>query len=545
MRKLIICICYYSLMVNGQHSDNVHLNLSTSYRIYPSNVNQTEVFITKSPVDQNILFASCNTLSFIPFFVSEGIYVTTDGGQGWYGSDTCKGDPIQFHGGDPGIVIDKNGTFILTRIGRTPFVGLYSHFSNDNGLTWSSQKVISTDDLERAVVTTDAIPSSDYFGRTYAAWVKFAPPFPLMVAYTDDGAQNWSAPQQINNPPNRSAGGAIAAGPNGEIYVCWAGVTEVSPFKEIYVGFARTSDGGQSWNVTENAFAMNGITGVLPNKGNIRVNGLPNIAVDNTEGPRRGWIYIVTGQKDQAPAGSDPDIILHRSADGGQSWSGPIRVNQDAVSNGATQYFPGIDVDRTGAVNIIFYDDRNTTTDSTGVFLARSIDGGDTWAEYEISDHNFKPAPIGGLGQGYQGDNIDITSTGTKLWPVWMDNSTGIYQIWTAPVDIASLSSVEEESLVDSRQLLVRAYPNPFRDRCTIAYTVPEAGHVILKVYDLMGNCVAVPVDEMAWPGEYRVEFRIPNSEFRISNSGFRRTGIFICVLQAGEMIGYVKLLLI
>ena len=319
----------------------------------------------------------------------------------------------------------------------------------------------------------------------------------------------------------------------------------MSPFKEIYVGFARTSDGGQSWNVTENAFAMNGITGVLPNKGNIRVNGLPNIAVDNTEGPRRGWIYIVTGQKDQAPAGSDPDIILHRSADGGQSWSGPIRVNQDAVSNGATQYFPGIDVDRTGAVNIIFYDDRNTTTDSTGVFLARSIDGGDTWAEYEISDHNFKPAPIGGLGQGYQGDNIDITSTGTKLWPVWMDNSTGIYQIWTAPVDIASLSSVEEESLVDSRQLLVRAYPNPFRDRCTIAYTVPEAGHVILKVYDLMGNCVAVPVDEMAWPGEYKVEFRIPNSEFRISNSGFRRTGIFICVLQAGEMIGYVKLLLI
>ena len=222
MREIVFSIILLFAYLSGG-GQVISLAFTPNYRIYPSNVNQTEVFITKSPVDQNILFASCNTLSFIPFFVSEGIYVTTDGGQGWYGSDTCKGDPIQFHGGDPGIVIDKNGTFILTRIGRTPFVGLYSHFSNDNGLTWSSQKVISTDDLERAVVTTDAIPSSDYFGRTYAAWVKFAPPFPLMVAYTDDGAQNWSAPQQINNPPNRSAGGAIAAGPNGEIYVCWAG----------------------------------------------------------------------------------------------------------------------------------------------------------------------------------------------------------------------------------------------------------------------------------------------------------------------------------
>ena len=515
----------------------ISLTFTPNYRIYPSNVNQTEVFITKSPVDQDILFASCNTLSFIPFFVSEGIYVTTDGGQSWYGSDSCKGDPIPFHGGDPGIVIDKNGTFILTRIGRTPFTGLFSHFSNDNGLTWSAQKVISTDDLERGAVTTDAVPSSPYYGRTYAAWVKFAPPFPLMVAFTDDGAQSWSAPQQINNPPNRSGGGTIATGPNGEIYVCWAGVTEVSPFREIYVGFARTVDGGQGWNVTENAFPMNGITGVLPDKGNIRVNGLPNIAVDNTEGPRRGWIYIVTGQKGLAPAGSDPDIILHRSTDGGQSWSGPIRVNQDAVNNGVTQYFPGIDVDKTGAVNIIFYDDRNTTTDSTGVFLARSTDGGDTWAEYEISDHNFKPAPIGGLGQGYQGDNIDITSTGTKLWPVWMDNSTGIYQIWTAPVDIASLNSVEEELSVDSRQSLVRAYPNPFRDKCTIEYFVPEMAHVSLKIYDLTGNCVAVPVDEVVWPGEYKVEFRPP--------AGGPGSGLYICVLQVGEVIGYTKLLLI
>lgn len=505
----------------------------------------------KNPQDQNILFASCNTLSFIPFFVSEGIYVTTDGGQSWTGSDTCHGDPIQFHGGDPGIVIDKNGSFILTRIGRSPFVGLFSHFSHDNGLTWSAQKVISTDDLERATVTTDAVVTSPYYGRTYAAWVKFAPPFPLMMAHTDDGGQSWSVPQQINNPPNRSAGGDIATGPNGEIYVCWAGVTEISPFKEIYVGFARTADGGQSYDVTENVFQVNGITGVLPGKGNIRVNGLPNIAVDNTDGPRRGWIYIVTGQKDMPPAGSDPDIIMHRSADGGQSWSGPIRVNQDALSNGAIQYFPGIDIDKTGAVNIIFYDDRHTTSDSAGVFLARSTDGGDTWAEYEISDHNFKPVPIGGLGQGYQGDNIDITSTDTKLWPVWMDNSTGIYQVWTAPVEISSLSAIAQPAEAGT-SLGLEVYPNPSRGQFTVLYRVSETAHVSLKIYNLKGILISELVSEMASPGAYRSQFQIPGSRFQItadrvpSNADQElRTGMFLLVLQVGEQVESGKILLI
>ncbi|MBU3928082.1 MAG: hypothetical protein KKB74_09780, partial [Bacteroidetes bacterium] len=131
------------------NSDYNMLSVGENYRIFPSDVIQTEVFIVVSPLDDNVLFASCNTLTFIPFFVSEGIYVTRNGGLSWSGSDSCTGDPFLFHGGDPGIVIDKDGTFILTRLGRSPFVGLYTHYSNDNGLTWSAQHAISTDDLER------------------------------------------------------------------------------------------------------------------------------------------------------------------------------------------------------------------------------------------------------------------------------------------------------------------------------------------------------------------------------------------------------------
>jgi Neuraminidase (sialidase) len=506
--KSIVIFLLFILWINILIAqEGIILNMEENYRLYPGEVTQTEVFIVNSPLNNDILFSSCNTLTFIPLFISEGIYVTTDGGTNWDGNDTCTGEPMAFHGGDPGIAIDKNGTFVLTRLGRVPFAGLYSHYSNDNGQTWSAQQVISTDDLERAVLTSDIFPSSPYYGRTYAAWVKFAPPYPMVMSYSDNGGISWSEPMAINNPPNRSAGGDICIGPGGEVYVCWAGVTDVSPFKEVYIGFASSTNGGIDWNVTEEAFTVNGITGLLPQKGNIRVNGLPSIAVDTTSGENHAWIYIVSGQKDLPPAGSDPDIILNRSSDGGLSWSTGIRINQDPVENGNTQYFPAVHVDRFGAVDIIYYDDRNTTQDSAGVFLSRSTDGGNNWIEYEISDHNYKPEAIGGLGQGYQGDNIDLTSTATKLWPVWMDNSTGIYQIWTTPIDFTTLDNIGESYMAVNLLELKQNQPNPFKHQTIISYYLSKPAHVSLNVYNSLGVEVASLVNEFKVQGDHQITF--------------------------------------
>ncbi|MCX8056506.1 MAG: T9SS type A sorting domain-containing protein, partial [Ignavibacteria bacterium] len=417
--------------------------------------------------------------------------------------DTCKGEYINFHGGDPAIAIDKNGRFILTRLGRTPFVGLYVHYSTDMGRTWSFQNTINDHDLERAVLASDVYPSSQFYGRTYSVWVRFNPPYALYFSFSDDGGVTWSQPRQINSPTQRCAGGDIVIGKNGEVYITWAVVASTSPFAEQFIGFAKSTNGGATWQVTEKAFQVNGIQGQLSQKQNIRVNGLPRIVVDNTNSSRQGWIYIVTTQKNFGAAGSEPDIILHKSTDQGNTWSGPIRVNQDLLNNGKIQYFPAVTIDKFGGLNILYYDDRLTTSDSTGVFLSRSTDGGNTFQDYQISDHNFKPMAIGGLGQGYQGDLIALTSIENFLIPVWMDNSTGNYQLWTTRVNINLLSEIESENLHPINFTLHQNYPNPFNSSSKIKFTIPERNYVKLQVLDLFGNVLLNLMDEILEKGEY------------------------------------------
>lgn len=482
-----------------------------NFLLYPSLISQTEPVVCRHPHNPDILFASANTINFNPFFLSEGIYISQDGGQTWTGSDTCNGEYINFHGGDPAVVIDKNGKLILTRNGRFPFRGVYVHTSDDLGRNWSFQKQITDHDLERAALQTDNFYLSQFYGRTYSCWVRFIPPYSLYFSYSDDGGLNWSQPKQINNPPQRAAGGDIAIYKNGSIYITWALVSSTSPFNEQFISFARSENGGQSWIVSEKIFQVNGIQGTLPTKQNIRVNGLPKIAIDTTGGEREGWIYIVTTQKNFGAAGSDPDIILHRSSDGGMTWNGPIRVNQDQINNGKIQYFPAITIDKFGGINILYYDDRNTTSDSTGVFLSRSTDGGNTFIDYQISDHNFKPVAIGGLGQGYQGDLIALISIDNYLIPIWMDNSTGIYQLWTARIDINELTGVDTEKTIPTSFELKQNYPNPFNSKTTIEFALPKNMFVQLEVLDIYGRIIQTLVNDFLNAGIHSIEFNASN----------------------------------
>ena len=414
-------------------------SVSPNFRVHPSAGTQSEVPITIHPLNPLIMLGSANTYRGGSTF-STGVYVTTDGGLTWYGSDTLNNGG--FNSGDPGPVIDKNGRFLMSYI--TTAFSMGASYSTNNGINWAPTVTFpgATTSADKNLSGTDIAPSSAYYGRSYTVYTEFGGTYTnrIVLSYTTNGGVSWSSVAPVS-PPTSSGhhhqGCDVTSGPNGECYVVWANcTTNGQNSTEDSLGFAKSTDGGVTWAVTRNnASNMNGIRASNLFNG-IRMAGFPRVDVDRTGGARHGWIYVATAEKNIAPATDVADAILHRSSDGGATWSS-VRVNQDTPGNGKFQYASAVNVDAAGGVNVIYYDTRNTpTNDSAQVYVSRSLDGGNTWTDVLVSDHKFKPKPISGLAGGYQGDYIGITSGNSKAWPYWADDITGQYQAWTASIQI-------------------------------------------------------------------------------------------------------------
>ncbi|MEO8211344.1 MAG: sialidase family protein, partial [bacterium] len=441
--------------VRYDYTPNGIFAISSSSRILPRTSAQSEVIITRHPLNPLILFASANVYPVYGGKFSEGMYVSTNGGVSWTGKDSLTGAPVDMHVGDPGPIITKDGTFIMTHLrlnyGTGQITGMDANASTDNGTTWANSITLLAGSQDKNLATSDDSPTSAFYGRAYCVWSRFntgSPP--IAISYTTNNGTSWSAATDINVSAagHYSQGCDVRTGPNGEVYVCWANPSTSAGNVEDFCGFAKSVNGGSTWTINNNnVFDMNGIRGTLSTVNNIRVNSFPRIDVDRTCGTYAGRIYIVVSQKNLAPAGSDPDIVIHSSSDGGTTWSAGVKVNQDALNNGKLQYFPCVRVDESGAVNVFYYDNRNTAAPIMQNYLSRSTDGGATWTDVKITDHNFTPTPISGTAGGYQGDYIGITSGGKgKIFCNWMDNSSGIYQSWIANVDITKSNICEDFS---------------------------------------------------------------------------------------------------
>jgi hypothetical protein len=82
---------------------------------------------------------------------------------------------------------------------------------------------------------------------------------------------------------------------------------------------------------------------------------------------------------------------------------------------------------------------------------------------------------------------------------------------------------------------LYQNYPNPFNPITKIKYQIPELSFVIFKVYDVLGNEVAILVNEEKTFGNYEVEF----------NAIGLSSGIYFYRIQAGSYIEIKKMVIL
>ena len=126
-------------------------------------------------------------------------------------------------------------------------------------------------------------------------------------------------------------------------------------------------------------------------------------------------------------------------------------------------------------------------------------------------DYSFSDAPLGGTIFNYRLKQIDIDGT-------------------------FKYSNEIEVSLNTPSQLtLIQNYPNPFNPSTNIEYSIPNAGMVTLKIYDLLGREISTLVNEEKQPGNYQVRF----------DGGKLSSGVYIYKLQFNNSAINKKMLVI
>lgn len=113
------------------------------------------------------------------------------------------------------------------------------------------------------------------------------------------------------------------------------------------------------------------------------------------------------------------------------------------------------------------------------------------------------------------GDDCQILPlwTGISLRLVIDSNTPGFEPVYIYDVldpdqnDVPLLSDLSKRHTTERRGVetfeVVSSGPNPFHDRTTVAFTLPDAGHVTATVYDVMGRRVRTLADETMRPGRH------------------------------------------
>ncbi len=387
---------------------------------------------------------------------------TFDVGESWAGSIQGVSGT---NSGDPAACIDRLGRWYVGYIASGG--GQAISYSDDQGTTWTRISVTSGS-TDKNHLWVDTKEGSPYVNYVYDAWMQNSQ---TMIRTSSDRGLTWGGSINISSGDNAGShnqGVNISTGPNGEAYATWA-VYDSWPSDEKAIGFARSLDGGTSW--TSGVRIIDNIRGIRTSgvPENMRVNSFPSMAVDLSDSPYNGTIYVVwcnigvPGQN----TGDDRDIYLIKSSDNGDNWSSPIRVNQDPIGQGKAHYFPRIAVDpANGILSVVFYDNRNTPSNQAEAWAATSNDGGNTWDDFKVSDVSFTPSPIPGLASGYFGDYLGISALNGKVYPCWTDNRTGYAMTYVSVF----------ETIVVKNPTGLTASVDQENGECTLNWQFPDQG---------------------------------------------------------------------
>jgi hypothetical protein len=406
------------------------------------------------------------------------VYASLDAGKSW--EPTLELDEALTLR-DPACAYGPDGTAYFLSFGfDSDFkFDLFLYRSNDGGKTWLPPTVLPS--VDRPYVTVDAT-GGKYHGRVYIHGVSGVKTFDregsisgVTILRSVDGGASFEPPVKlvsledhyvlgIGNGVVLSDGTLAIIFPELRHYQRGSGVPEAEPSKpNAWLKVITSEDGGES-------FSKAGIIDDFylqwaPKS----TSNIPYIAVDRSAGPFRDRLYAVWPDVRSGRS----EVLLAYSSDKGKTWSKPVVVNDDeprpAPDQGPDNFMPVVAVNGAGVVGVMWYD-RRDNPDNLGwwVRFAASLDGGETFLpSVKVSeapfaqdrDEPFLLDTIPRVWWGYPrsfppgdtlraelfltyfffsgGDTAGMAADADGIFhPFWIDNRTGVPQVWTANVTV-------------------------------------------------------------------------------------------------------------
>jgi len=410
---------------------------------------------------------------------------STDSGVSW-GADTRLTNNSA-DSDKPSVTVSGSVVYIVWYDLRDGNPEIYCKRSTDGGISWGADTRLTND------IADSWDPSLTVSGSVvHVVWYDLRDGNDeIYYKRSTDAGISWGADSRLTNDSAWSRKSSVTVS-GSVVHVVWVDTRDGNP--EIY--YKRSTDGGVSWGT------------------DTRLTNNPAASYSSSVTVSGSLVHVVWYDSRDGSW----EIYYNRSTDGGLSWGTDIRL----TTNPAFSAFPSVTASGS-IVHVVWYDER----DGNGweeIYYNRSTDGGASWGADTRLTNNFAWSQF-----------ASVTVSDSVVHVVWTDDRNGNYEIYYKrdqtgnPLGIKNISSEFPEDF-----MLEQNYPNPFNPSSAVTFQIPHSSHVVLKVYDVLGNKVTTLVDEHLTPGRYETTFV----------GAHLSSGVYFYRLQADGFVQTKKLVL-
>jgi hypothetical protein len=131
-------------------------------------------------------------------------------------------------------------------------------------------------------------------------------------------------------------------------------------------------------------------------------------------------------------------------------------------------------------------------------------------------------------------DSLSLENIRDKTFPFAIKATAGLFYWFAVETGMIVADIITEETYGTLDYQLAQNYPNPFNPTTNFEFRISDCGLATLKIYDILGNEVATIVNEELPAGNYKYQW----------NAGRLASGVYFCILQAGNFVDTKKLIL-